>query len=230
MIAAWGGTATPDPREAREEAREILSRRPFHEDPPPRPLRGVLEWVGDVLGAVGRWFADGPIGDAVGAVARWISAALEPVGAVLEPLPGPTWIVPVAALVALLTWLVVVYTSRPGAPLFGRSGTRVRGDAGAPVDPDALERAADDAERGGELDEALRLRFRAGLLRLDSRGAITFRPSLTTGEVRRLLGSDTFDDLATTFEEVAYGGRHAAPPDVENARRAWPRLLEEAGR
>lgn len=229
MIAAWGGTATPDPRMAREEAREILSRQPFHEDPPPRPLRGVLEWLSDVLGAIGRWFADGPVGDATGAVARWISAALEPVGAALEPLPGATWIVPVAALLALLTWLIVVYTSRPGAPLFGRSGTRARSHAGAP-DPDSLERAADDAERRGELDEAIRLRFRAGLLRLDSRGAITFRPSLTTGEVRHLLGSDTFDELATTFEEVAYGGRHAKPPDVANARRTWPRLLEEAGR
>lgn len=230
MIVARGGTASPDPADAREQAREILSGRPFHEDPPPRPLRGVLEWLGDVFAAIGRWFAEGPIGDAVSAVVRWIAAALEPVGAVLQPLPGPTWIVPLAALTALLTWLLVRYTSRPGAPLFGRSGARLRSEGFGTDDPDDLEREAERAEQAGDLDEALRLRFRAGLLRLDSRGAIAFRPSLTTGEVRRLLGSATFDELATAFEEVAYGGRPAEPPDVENARRAWTRVLEEAGR
>ena len=86
-------------------------------------------------------------------------------------------------------------------------------------DPDELERAADAAERDGRLDDALRLRFRAGLLRLGDRGAIRYRPSVTTDEVRRALGSETFDELARTFEAVAYGGRDAAPPDVDAARR-----------
>jgi hypothetical protein len=64
-------------------------------------------------------------------------------------------------------------------------------------------------------------------LRLGDRGAIEYRPSVTTGEVRRALGNETFDDLAGTFEEVAYAGRPAVPPDVESARRHWPRVLEE---
>jgi hypothetical protein len=67
---------------------------------------------------------------------------------------------------------------------FGRAGTQR-----AREDPDALERQADDEERAGRFDIALRLRFRAGLLRLDRRGAIRYRPSLTTDEVRRALGS-----------------------------------------
>ena len=97
-------------------------------------------------------------------------------------------------------------------------------------DADALERAADAAERDGDLDRAVRLRFRAGLLRLGDRGAIRYRPSVTTGEVRRTLGSQRFDDLAGTFEAVAYGGRAAEGPDVDASRREWPRVLEEAGR
>jgi hypothetical protein len=95
-------------------------------------------------------------------------------------------------------------------------------------DPDALEREADEAERAGDLQRAVRLRFRAGLLRLGDRGAIRYRPSVTTGEVRRTLRSSRFDGLAGTFEEVTYGGREADPPDVDAARREWPHVLEES--
>ena len=38
-------------------------------------------------------------------------------------------------------------------------------------DPAVLEREADEAERGGAFERAVRLRFRAGVLRLDARGA-----------------------------------------------------------
>ncbi len=69
-----------------------------------------------------------------------------------------------------------------------------------------------------------------GLLRLGDRGAIRYRPSVTTGEVRRALDSHRFDDLAGTFEAVTYGGRAADPPDVDAARREWPHVLEESGR
>lgn len=218
-----------DPDTAREQAREILSESPFRREPPPRPLRGVLEWFGDLFLGIGRWFRDGPIGDVVAAVGRALGSVLEPVGRALAPLPGPTWLLPGAALIALAVLLLARTTSRAGSPWFG-AGSRRSSSPAAPDDPAALERAAVEAERRGDLDEALRLRFRAGLLRLDERGAITFRPSLTTGEVRRLLGSDTFDELATTFEEVTYGGRPAGPPDVATAREAWPRLLREAKR
>jgi hypothetical protein len=104
----------------------------------------------------------------------------------------------------------------------------VRSAAEESEDPDALERAADEAERDGDLARAVRLRFRAGLLRLGDRGAITYRPSVTTGEVRRTLGSARFDELAGTFEAVTYGGRPADRPDVDSARREWPRVLEES--
>jgi len=53
---------------------------------------------------------------------------------------------------------------------------------------------------------------------------------VTTTEVRRVLGSDTFDELAQTFEAVAYGGRDAGPPDVETARREWPHVVAGATR
>jgi hypothetical protein len=65
-------------------------------------------------------------------------------------------------------------------------------------------------------------------LRLGARGAIRYRPSVTTNEVRRVLGSETFDELARTFEAVAYGGRDALEPDLQTARREWPRVVAGA--
>jgi hypothetical protein len=101
-------------------------------------------------------------------------------------------------------------------------------DAGTSERADDLERAAAAAERAGDFERAVRLRFRAGLLRLGDRGAIDYRPSLTTSEVRTLLGSETFEQLASTFEHVAYGGRPAGPPEAADARAEWPRVVKQA--
>ena len=58
-----------------------------------------------------------------------------------------------------------------------------------------------------------------GLLRLGTRGAIRYRPSVTTGGVRRALGSETLT-ARRNLEAVAYGGQPAAPPDVGPRPRA----------
>ena len=202
-LAGVAGTQV-DPGTARDDVRDILSDRKFRSEPVPRPLRGPLEWLGDRV--------------------KWLAEA---VADALRAIPGPTWVALAVLVAVLLGLLVARLAGRPGGRLLARSPS-----GGAPVaesdDPDALEAAAAEAEARGDYSTALRLRFRAGLLRLDERGAITFRPSLTTGEVRRLLGSATFDDLASTFEEVAYGGRSAEPVDVAGARDGWPRLLRDA--
>ncbi len=97
-------------------------------------------------------------------------------------------------------------------------------------DPGALERAAQAAEARGAFDQAVRLRFRAGLLSLSERSAIDYRPSLLTGEVARELHSREFDALAGTFDRVAYGGVHADENDARAAREGWPRVLEGTAR
>jgi hypothetical protein len=96
--------------------------------------------------------------------------------------------------------------------------------------PDELERRADEAERAGDLDTAIRLRFSAGLLRLDRADAIELRPSLTSGEVGRALGSERYDTIARTHDAVAYGGRPADAGDAAEAREAWPAIVGEARR
>jgi hypothetical protein len=197
---------TVDPNAARDQARDILSGGRFQSKSAPRPLRGPLRWLGDRLQTVGDWL-----------------------GRVLSHVPGWMWLaLGVLAIAAVVARIVVVTRARRTTA--GARGTGGAFDADGPEDPDTLEREADVAERDGDLARAVRLRFRAGLIRLGDGGAITYRPSVTTGEVRSVLGSDAFDELAQTFEGIAYGGEEAQPPDVESARRGWPRVLNEARR
>jgi hypothetical protein len=197
---------TVDPADARRVAQHILSGRQFRAAPTPRPFRSVLNWIGDRLHPIVSW-----------------------IGHVFADVVG-TWLVVPAALViaAALIYVVVRVRGRRRSPDGRRNVFDVVDDH--VEDPDELERAAERAERDGQLDRALRLRFRAGLLRLGDRGAIRYRPSLTTGEVRRALGSETFDELARTFETVAYGGRDAVGDDLAAARREWPRVVAGATR
>ncbi len=206
--AAGAGRAVQavDPNGARDAARDILNDRRFRREPAPRPLRGPLRWLGKRLDPITDW-----LGRVFGAVPGWV------------------WLGLAIAVVAAIVARVVVVARRRRVAGVGRGLASGSLDA-APEDPNALDREADDAERRGDLERAVRLRFRAGLLRLGDRGAIVYRPSVTTGEVRRALGSDTFDELARTFEGVTYGGRAAGPPDVDAARREWPHVLDEAGR
>jgi hypothetical protein len=197
--------AAIDPDAARADAREILSDRRFQSDPAPRPLRGPLRWLGERLNDIGSFLAD-----------------------VFRSVPWPFWVVLALAFLGALVWWFARRIERRGAGGRGvRSGHLARP---AVEDPAALEREADDAEARGDFEHAVRLRFRAGLLRLGARGVIEYRPSLTTSEVRQMLGSRTFDELAATFEQVAYGGRHASAPDAGHARVTWPRVLEEQRR
>jgi hypothetical protein len=91
-----------------------------------------------------------------------------------------------------------------------------------------LRQEADRAERSGDLDEALRLRFRAGLAELDSRELIELRPALTNHELLRDVPSATLAGLVDGFEAVAYGGRPADADDLRTARDGWPRVPGEA--
>lgn len=196
--------AAVDPDQARQQAREILDGRRYQPADVPRPFEGVLTWLGDRLRPVGDFFSR-----------------------VTESWPGR--IVLGALLVAGVVLLTLLLVRRRAAVSAGGGGRRRRGDD-SPVDPARLEREADDAEGRGDLDIALRLRFRAGLLRLDRAGAISFRPSITSGQVARRLRLRDYDNLALTFDAVAYGGRRASAEDVSSARTTWPRVVEQAAK
>ncbi len=91
-----------------------------------------------------------------------------------------------------------------------------------------LAREADEAERRGDFAAAVRLRFQAGLKRLDDLGSIELRPSLTASGAVRESGIPAIGGLAATYERVAFGGRQASANDVHEQREGWQSVVEEA--
>jgi hypothetical protein len=135
-----------------------------------------------------------------------------------------------AVVAGATAWIVVSLIARRRRTASGPGGAASVAGAAADLGPDELERRAADAERAGDLDAVVRLRFAAGLLRLDRADAIALHPSLTTGEIGRRLHSPRYDALARTHDAVAYGGRHAQDADAAAARDQWPAVVGEARR
>lgn len=188
---------------ARRSAQEVLDGRAFKPAEVPRPLEGLLRRLGGWLAPIGRPF---------GAAFRWLT-------------DEPERFLPLAVAVVVGAGLVTVLVGRRRAPAgTGPASRRLRSPQD---DPAALERRAEEAEAAGDLDLAVRLRFRAGLVRLDRAGLLRLRPSLTTGAVARAVPSETMARLAADFDEIVYGGRRAEPGDVASSRAGWPRVLTE---
>jgi hypothetical protein len=191
-----------DADRARAEARNILSERRFRSVDPPRPLRGFFETIGE-----------------------WLRRGFEEIADVFPGGGSGLWtflgliVVAIAAVVARS----VIRRRGTGDGDATRRKSGVTGD-----DPRRLEREADEAEKVGDFERAIRLRFRAGLLRLGDAGAIDWHPSITTGQVSSTLGSADFDEIARIFEEIVYGRRGAVTPDVTRTRAGWQRVLARA--
>jgi len=189
------------------QARRILEERRFQPASLPRPFRGLFRTLG-----------------------RWLRPASRPLGRAWRHLFGHAWS---AGLIGSATVILAALVSvrmirrRSSAGVVRSHRERWRGRA---EDPDELERRAAGAEGAGDLALAVRLRFRAGLLRLDRAGVVVDRPSLTTGALTRQLPSIRLRELAVAFEEVAYGGRPASADDVAAARAGWASVLEEVTR
>ncbi len=207
--AATTAFVSVDPDAARETAREILNRRTTRTDKPPRPLRGALEWLGDRLRPIGDFFA-----------AIWDT--------VYEVLGVFTIVLAIALLVALALFFARMVEGRQVAR--DDDATSSRRDADSD-DPGHLERQAVEAERAGDHATAIRLRFRAGLLRLDrDAGAIAYRDGVGNRDVGAVLDSRDYDHLALRFDEVTYGDDHATSDDTDEAKRRWPTVITEARR
>ncbi len=201
-LAAGVGGGDPGVGDAGVRARAVLAQRRFQETPVPRPFRGLLRRIAGPLD---------PVIDALGSAAGAASRA---------------WPLLALALAGLAAVFLARALRRPT-----RAGlSRAPAEGGArPESPEELERLAERAERDGRLEAALRLRFRAGLRRLEQARAIPARPSPLSSEVSRRLRSPAFDRLAATFDEVAYGARPAVADDVDAARAGWRQVLAEAG-
>ena len=197
------------PSHARADAEAILAQPSFQPPDIPRPFRGALEAIAGWLQPALDWLGSLPV--------RLLGAAADPISLPLA----------IAALLALgaITYRMLSRRRREGRPPAGGVGAQR-----SPAKPEDLERAADEAERRGDGAQALRLRFRAGLLRLDAAGAIRLRSSLHTREVARALSSSAFDRLVADFEAAAYGGWRPEAAALRASRANWPNVVEESRR
>jgi len=156
-------------------------------------------------------------------VVEWMTAASDYVGGpvIMAILVGGV----VLALAALATFNLGKRRARRVDERIRREHEAARG-----LDPVSLEQAAESAQARGDHAEALRLLFRASLIRMDRLGLIDLRPGTTSGTVASSLNSTEFDRVAVRFDSVVYGGKPASADDVTMVRQMTRSLLEEASR
>ena len=204
-LSVAGPTPATHP-DASTQAKHILSGRRFTGSSVPRPFHRVLSWLGGKLSFIDRFV-------------RWLGR-LVPGGVTVVWTILAAVVVGIAAAVALR-----IARRRDGRVLLLEQRSRHR----QLEDPGALDRAAAEAEEHGEFELALRLRFRAGLIRLGRADRLPLRDSLTSGQAAELLHLEDFDALARDFDEVVYGRRPPGREDVARAREEWARVLARAG-
>ncbi len=204
---------------ARHQAREILSGSQYQSRPERsfRPLAGVL-------GAIGRFF------DRVfGPPWRFLEHHLfHPLSGQLSDVFGNWWPVLVLALVVvggvLVGRVVIKRRSRPDRQVVERTSPL------PDQDPDSIDALARQAELDGDLQRAVRLRFRAGVIRLERLGAVDRGPTRTDRQISERLNSSTFDALATDLESIVYGGSAATAEQAADAVSGWRTVTIEASR
>ena len=213
--------AAPAPRAPaaeRAEAERILEQDRYRSEEIPRPFRRQLEWIADRLE---------PVGNAVDSIFGWVDDVFRGLARGTPGGAATLWFIiggVIVAMVALQTKRIVERRGRT------RIEDVIATHGGRGDDARDLERKAAAARARGDHELAVRLLFRAGLLRLARARAIPARRSLTTGEIRRLLGYPEFDRIGRSFDEIAYGRRPATSSDTDEARVAWSEILQKAAR
>lgn len=202
---------------ARQQAHHILSQPPYSNPPrsTPRPLAGVLHAIGRgldiVLGPIGRWLEHHIFSPIAGGFTATFG--------------GWSAVVGIALAVGAGILLAVLLVRRRSRITTRTDGTPSSAET---TDPAALEAEADRLAGEGDFAAAVRLRFEAGLLRLEGVGLVDGHYTRTDAQLAAGIGSPTFDLLARCHEAVAYAGVPAGADDDEQARTGWPRVPVEA--
>lgn len=203
QLSAGGGGGGAGPiGDPGADAERILEGDRYQPSRAPQPFRGALQWLADRLEPIGRaitWVFDDPV--------RAVVASVFVVG-----------------LGVIVAARLIGGRNRSEVERFQQARRQHHG-----VDAHALDRAAEVAEQDGDLDEALRLRFVAGLARLDE-AKVPVRTAAPSADLAARLASPAFDELADDFDQVVYGGRAASAGELDRARREWPVVVQEAGR
>lgn len=130
----------------------------------------------------------------------------------------------VLLLVGVAVW-VLIRLARGRVKESERSAIARRRDERG-IDPDRLMSLAAEAEKGGDLQGALRYLYLAGLGRLAESGRVHLAPGTTSAEVAYELDSPDFQSVWFRHDEVVFGQRPMASSDLDEARAEWSKLLE----
>ena len=183
--------ALGSPAVARRAAAAIVAEGRFHPSPVPDPLHGVVKWVGnavaDPFNAIGKLVAD--------------------IGKVFPGGVAGVWAVGAALLLLAVSLLFARRARYSLGNAFDEFGVDARR-----VTPAELEREAAAAERAQRWDDAVRLRFRAGILRLGERLELASTETVPNHMLGRLLRSRRFDSLRTRSTRSPTAAAARRPP------------------
>ncbi|HET7217145.1 MAG TPA: DUF4129 domain-containing protein [Vicinamibacterales bacterium] len=204
--AAASGRAAPAQAHARDALTRVLSRSEFQQS-------AASRWREELQRRVGEWIEDlwTRFGGGPGAGQR-IGIAL-------------AWIASIAALAALGFWMIRTIAQRKPGTSLGLGETRASG-----VRARELALRAIAAARAGDARDAVRIAYRAALIRLEEQGVWRVDEARTPREYLVLLRKSdgrhaTMAALTGRFERVWYGNQPAGAADAAHVSAH----LEELG-
>ncbi|MCL4449027.1 MAG: hypothetical protein M1483_04660 [Actinobacteria bacterium] len=201
----------PQSAKVRKTAQTILKEPQFRSHTPPRPLHGLLSTIGHWLDFKLPSFPH-PFGSNIFSNMLWTMLIL-------------------AVISAVILGFAIVLTHR----LTSKAVRVKRLEDKTPtipaktdyLNPDELLRQAILAENSSQFNEAVKLRFKAGIVRLEKDGYVTNTLTTTTEDISETIASPTFNYLAKTFNEIAYANKTADIQDMLEARSGWVMVLKE---
>lgn len=199
----------PSPPELRRQLEEILASGYQLEAPTMVELR---QWLAQLPGLLSDLLVNVAPADPLAGWPEWTRWMILGVG--------------LAAMALLFTHMLLTVAS----VLRGeRKRPRAGGEKSAPLDPEAARRRAMQALESGRFDEAVRLLYRAALLRLNRLGALTLDPSRTNWENLQALRAPatvraTMAELTDLVDATVYAGEPATSASAQKAAAALDAL------
>jgi hypothetical protein len=203
----------PPESQLREKLEEVLARPEFQHGPPGEPDLGALKWLMIVI--------------------RWLSAPIRWLFEMTEGLPEfLRWII-VGGLLIALTGLMIhlgwtFFRVMRGGPALTRKSRLTWGTDQQTLTVIQLENEATRNAESGAFIEAVRLLFRAMLMRLEEREGRRFRRGTTNRQhLRRYADSPIADSLSVlvqVIEQKWFGEGACVRADFETCQDAYSRI------
>jgi Domain of unknown function (DUF4129) len=197
--------AVPNAETIRRKAAEVLGRPEYHINDSAEDGRSIWGYVVDAF--------------------HWCMERLNALSRLMEGWPVPLqWVVKIVLVVVLLLLVAhIIYTVLRSMRVPERSPD-AKPREGWRRDPRDLERMAEEARGRSDFIGAVRLLFRAAILRLENAERRVNRPGTTNRELLRRYRTtpvhSALQKFVTVIDTKWYGGRECGPEDYESCRSA----------